>query len=64
MDKLTNADKHALSRMPKGEWFSWRHLPYIIRRPEWRCNRLMTKGILARRLNGVAVEYRIKILVI
>jgi hypothetical protein len=49
--QLTKADNHALEKMPDG-WFQWHDVPYVVRCPEYRCRRLVEKGLLERRLIG------------
>lgn len=49
---LSDADKDALGRMPVGRWFKSRELPYMVTRPEWRCERLSKGGHLETRVNG------------
>lgn len=50
-ETLSEADKYALSRMPKG-WFSVDDLPPIIRCPRFRCERLTDRGMLEWRVVG------------
>lgn len=42
---LTAADKDALLRMPDG-WFYAEDLPYMVKRPRYRCERLEKMGCL------------------
>lgn len=48
---LTEADRHALGRMPNG-WFDADNLPPIVRCPRYRCERLKDRGVLEWRVIG------------
>lgn len=48
---LTEADKHALSRMPVGRWIAPYDLHFGVRRPYWRLNRLADAGYIQRKRN-------------
>lgn len=50
-NKLTEADTHALSRMPNG-WFRADDLPPVVRSPRYRCERLTERGTLEWRVVG------------
>lgn len=58
---LTEADRDALEQMPSG-WFSADDLPYNIRCPRFRCERLRDRGKLEWRVVGqhphLQSEYR------
>lgn len=48
---LTEADLHALKCMPD-KWFKASDLPFTIRCPRYRCERLTEKGVLDSRVIG------------
>lgn len=49
---LSEADKFALARMPDEGWFSLDDVPYSIRCPAFRCERLTDRGMLEWRVIG------------
>lgn len=61
MVDLSAADKDALGRMP-ADWFSAWNLSHMVRRPFWRCDRLVQLGALESRVSGshptLVREYR------
>lgn len=48
---LTDADRYALKHLPAG-WFGLRRIPFLVRNPRWRCERLTEKGMLESRVVG------------
>jgi hypothetical protein len=48
---ITDADRYALTKMPEG-WFKPGDLPYLVRSPHFRCQRLEQLGQLERRIMG------------
>ena len=50
---MTPADKDALERMPDG-WFRPCDLPFIVRSPDYRCQRLLAAGMLVSRFTEQA----------
>lgn len=61
-DKLSTADVKALERMPDEGWFDINDLPYSIRCPRYRCDRLVERGVLETQVTGeyphLKSEYR------
>ena len=64
--ELTRADTDAMARLPDG-WFRVDAVPFIVKRPRWRCDRLVSLGLLDGRtlrdfagVYGYDVEYRKK----
>lgn len=49
---MTAADKDTLKYIPDG-WFIARSLPCMVRRPDYRCERLKKAGVLESRVIGV-----------
>jgi hypothetical protein len=41
-----------MKRLPDGEWFGLRSVPFMVRNPRWRCDRLTEKGALESRIVG------------
>lgn len=56
-EKLTKADKDALSLMPD-EWFSPDNLHHMIRNPRFRCDRLRDMGLLEWRVVGALPDLK------
>ena len=54
---MTEADKDALNRMPDG-WFEALSLPYMVKRPTYRCERLEKAGFISSRIVGVYPNIR------
>lgn len=54
---LTAADAHALSLCPKG-WFTYVEMPVLVRRPEYRLDRLHNRGWLKCRTQPVPGVFR------
>lgn len=48
--KSTKADEEALKLLPDSEWFSLRKVPWQVRNPRYRCDRLTELGLLERRV--------------
>lgn len=59
---LSEADRHALSKLPDNDWFGIDGVSYTVRSPRYRCDRLVEKGILENRVVGdvphLRTEYR------
>lgn len=49
---ITAADEDAIKRLPDGDWFGLESVTYMVRRPYWRCERLVKMGLLEGRLTG------------
>jgi hypothetical protein len=60
--RLSEADRHALSRLPDNGWFCVGDVSYMVRNPRYRCDRLVEKGALEDRVVGeiphLHTEYR------
>lgn len=58
--KRTKVDDEILKILPNCGWFNPRHLPF--NKPEYRCERLETLGLLERKVSGkypfLVTEYR------
>jgi hypothetical protein len=50
-ERLSKADMDALARMPEG-WFCVDEVPYMVRCPGYRCQRLEKRGKLESRVVG------------
>lgn len=64
VEPLTKADEAAFAILPAEGWFSIHKVPYLVRNPRWRCDRLVEKGVLESRVSGrpptVFTEWRKK----
>lgn len=54
---LTTADHEALAVVPDG-WFHPHELPAVVRCPDYRCQRLVDRGALERRVAGTYPHLR------
>jgi hypothetical protein len=54
---LTEADKHTLSRLPEG-WFDLYDVPFSVRCPEFRLNRLVDRDLVKREIVGQYPDIR------
>jgi hypothetical protein len=57
MADITKADADALALMPDC-WFYAHSLPHMVRRADWRCERLVSLGQLERRIDDAAETLR------
>lgn len=57
---LTRADREALARLPKPDWFDWDKLHHMVKRPQYRCDRLVQLGVLETRVVGSLAEANIR----
>lgn len=49
---LTDADRYALKRLPDEGWFNLTAVPYTVKNPRFRCDRLVKLGALKSRVVG------------
>lgn len=48
---MSRADEDALKRLPDG-WFAVHEVHFMVRNPRYRCDRLVGKGKLEKRIVG------------
>ena len=48
---LTKADTDALKQLPAG-WFTIHRVPFMVKNPRYRCDRLTMRGMLESRVQG------------
>lgn len=54
---FTRADREALARLPEGtEWFEIHQVSFMVQNPTWRCDRLVTMGVLEKDVFGTPVS--------
>lgn len=60
---MTPADRDAMARFPKNDWFALNKVHYMVRRARWRCERLKAAGFLEMRVEGeypsLETQYRV-----
>lgn len=53
---MTRADDRTLEACPIGKWFSPDDLPFVIRSPRFRCDRLLARGKLTSKVVGKEIH--------